>query len=188
MATLKQKAVFDKVVNSIEKPTMGSAMIEAGYSENTSKQPAILTTSIGWKELMDIHLSEEKLSKAHEELLNQKKTEYFVFPKKMEDEEIMQKVTAAGFEVLVIQPGEKGKYAFYSIADAQAKKAALEMGYKLRGSYAPDKSINLNLTSELDNEQLNEIANKLDALRRTHNSGNGESSDGVNTSPLDREV
>jgi hypothetical protein len=86
-------------------------------------------------------LSDDKLAKAHEELLNQARFEYFVFPTKMDDKEIAEKVAAVGVELIVIQPGEKGKYAFFKTIDAAARKSALDMAYKLKGTYAPEKKL-----------------------------------------------
>lgn len=99
-------------------------------------------------------LKDEDLAQAHSELLNQKKTEYFVFPKKMTEEEIEEKVQAAGLELIVIQPGEKGQYAFYSTIDAAARKSALDMAYKLKGSYAAEKSttLNVNLDAKIEDK------------------------------------
>lgn len=99
---------------------------------------------------------DEMLAKKHMELLNQKQKAYFVFPKSMDDEEIEEKVNAAGFEVIVISPGEKGKYAFYSIDDVVAKKAGIDMAYKIKGSYAPEKK-----QIEVDDEVLAAIKGRV---------------------------
>lgn len=84
-------------------------------------------------------LPDDLLAKKHLELFEQKQVEYFVFPKDMEEEEIIDKVNAAGFEVITIRYGEKGKYAFYSIPNSGAIKSGLEMAYKIKGSFAPEK-------------------------------------------------
>lgn len=99
---------------------------------------------------------DEMLAEKHMELLNQKQVAYFVFPKFMDDEEITEKVNSAGFEVIVIRFGEKGKYAFYSNSDSNAKKAAIDMAYKIKGSYAPEKK-----TIELDEELLAAVKNRV---------------------------
>lgn len=84
-------------------------------------------------------LSDDLLIKAHKELLQQTRADYFVFPRSMEDEEITGHVAGAGFKVITIRESDKGKMAFYSVPDAMAKKGALEMAYKIRGDYAPEK-------------------------------------------------
>lgn len=100
--------------------------------------------------------SDEELAQHHKKLLNQKQKSYFVFPKSMEDEEIIDKVNKAGFEVIVISPGEKGKYAFYSIDDAVAVKSGLDMAYKIKGTYAPEKKI-----IEVDEELLEAVKGRV---------------------------
>lgn len=100
--------------------------------------------------------SDEELAQHHKKLLNQKQKSYFVFPKSMEDEEIIDKVNKAGFEVIVISPGDKGKYAFYSIDDAVAVKSGLDMAYKIKGTYAPEKKI-----IEVDEELLEAVKGRV---------------------------
>lgn len=100
--------------------------------------------------------SYEELAQHHKKLLNQKQKSYFVFPKSMEDEEIIDKVNKAGFEVIVISPGEKGKYAFYSIDDAVAIRSGLDMAYKIKGTYAPEKKI-----IEVDEELLEAVKGRV---------------------------
>lgn len=99
---------------------------------------------------------DEMLAEKHMELLNQKQVAYFVFPKYMDDDEIEEKVNAAGFEIIVIRFGEKGKYAFYSNSDSNAKKAAIDMAYKIKGSYAPEKK-----KLELDDELMEAVRNRV---------------------------
>lgn len=90
-------------------------------------------------------IPDELLQEMHIKLFNQKQVNYFVFPKKMSDEEIISHVNASGIEVITVRESDKGKMAFYSIPDSNAMKSALDMGYKLKGSYAADKSVNLNI-------------------------------------------
>lgn len=163
MATIRQQKAFDILVGNGGTISVGQAMIQAGLSPNTANTPQKLTESKGWKELMEKHLSDDKLAKAHNELLNQKRLDYFVFPKSMNDEEVKEKTESAGVELIVIRDGDKGRYAFYATADAMARKGALEMAYKLKGAFAPEKSLNLNIDVDADStvkevtEHLNEI-------------------------------
>lgn len=133
-ATIKQRKALKAVVEN--GGNMGKAMQEAGYSKAMAKNPQKLKESEGWKGLMkEVGLDDKSLLKSHKELLQQTRIDYFVFPKGMKDEEIKRHVKAAGLKVITIRESEKGKMAFYSIADPQAKKAALEMAYKLRGAF-----------------------------------------------------
>ena len=53
MATLKQKAAFDKVVEN--GGNVSRAMMDVKYSPATAKTPQKLTASKGWKELCEEH-------------------------------------------------------------------------------------------------------------------------------------
>jgi len=50
MATIKQKKALNKIVEN--RGNIGKAMLEAGYDENTAKNPKNLTESKGYKELL----------------------------------------------------------------------------------------------------------------------------------------
>lgn len=145
---LKQKKVLDNLAEN--GGSLRQAILKAGYSQEVADNPKKILDSKTFAEVLEASLPDEKLSKAHEELLEQKKIEYFVFPKKMEDEEIKGHVESAGLRLIVIRESDKGKLAFYSIADAQAKSKALEMAYKLKGKFAdeskpPQGTVNYNI-------------------------------------------
>lgn len=133
---LKQKKVLDNL--SENGGNLGKAILDAGYSKSYAKTPAKIVESKTFLEVLEDSLPDEKLSKAHEELLDQKRIEYFVFPKKMDDEEIKGHVESAGLRLIVTRESDKGKMAFYSIPDAQAKSKALEMAYKLKGKFSDE--------------------------------------------------
>ncbi len=125
-------------------------------SENLRK-PAVA-------EAIDNALSKESLEAKHQELLHMKRIDYFVFPKWMEDDEIIAHVEdATGITILNIKESEKGKFAFYVIADAITQARALDLAYKLRGDYAPTKSLNVNVEVEAD-ATVKELTKKLNEL------------------------
>lgn len=129
----KHKKVLDNL--SENGGNIGKAILDAGYSESIAKTPQKITESKTFLEVLEDALPDDLLSSHHKELLEQRRIEYFVFPKKMEDEEIKAHVLAAGLKVIVIRESDKGKLAFYSISDPQARSKALEMAYKLKGKF-----------------------------------------------------
>lgn len=133
---------------------------------------------------LDKYISDELLAKEHLKLLQQKQLNYFVFPKNMEDEEIREHVEANGLELIVIRLSDKGKMAFYSLDDAAAKGRALDMAYKLKGLYAPEKSINLNIETEVASEEIELLAEKLNEVYK----GTDIASDGTSTDVMDKEI
>ena len=69
MATEKQKLAAELVSEKTGRP-LGEIMREVGYAEITSLNPESLTTSKGWKELMDEYLPDKLLASKHQALLN----------------------------------------------------------------------------------------------------------------------
>lgn len=111
MATIKQKKAFDNVVEN--GGNISKAMKDAGYSNATSHTPQKLTESVGWKELMETYLPDSLLGEKHRELLE--------VPKK-------------------VRHYKKGELeSEYEELDSQAISRGLDMAYKLKGKYAPEK-------------------------------------------------
>jgi len=62
MATLKQKRAIERAVEN--GGNVSRAMIEAGYSPATAKNPDKLTSSKAWAELMEAYLPDDLILKA----------------------------------------------------------------------------------------------------------------------------
>jgi hypothetical protein len=155
MASDKQFNAFKEITENHR--SVRSAMLVAGYDEDTANKPKNLTESLGFKELVSKYLPDELLTEAHRRQFNQVRLDYFVFPKTMADDEIEAHVNAAGIEVIVIRLSDKGKMAFYSIPDSMAITKALDLAYKLKGSYAPEKSVSLHLTETIRDPALDKL-------------------------------
>ena len=133
MPTIKQKMAFDKIIEN--HGNVSKTMKEVGYSKISAINPKNLTDSDGWKELMEEYLPDSLLGEKHKELLTvPKKVRHFI----------------------------KGDLdSEYEELDSNAIKSGLDMAYKLKGKYAPEKKIitgNFSLTDlfnkakELPNE------------------------------------
>jgi len=169
MATIKQKKALDKVVEN--GGNISKAMVDAGYSPETAHTPQKLTESKGWKELVEQYLPDSFVAQKHKELFTIKQVNYFVFPRKMDDEEIWEHVDAAGLEVITIRDSEKGKMAFYSVPDQNAIKSAVDLAYKIKGSYAPQKSeVHVEEKVFMNDEQYEQLLNTA-TKRTTDNQG-----------------
>lgn len=145
--TENQKKVFGIVAEDIrkgEKISISKAMKKSGvYSKSMTAHPEKITRSKGWQALLDQHLPDSLITKKTLGLLNQKKLDYFVFPKGMSDEEITEHVEGAGLKVITIRFSDKGKMAFYSIDDAVAISNGLDFASKFKGKYAPEKHMSV---------------------------------------------
>lgn len=124
--------------------SVGKAMIEAGYSPITALRPTQLTATKAWKDLMEEYLPEEKIAKAHAALLNSHSVEHLVFPletPELTDEHIVEMLAATNCTVRKIVRGEHARHIYFWSPDNRARKDALDMAYKLRGSYAAEKHL-----------------------------------------------
>lgn len=113
MATGLQKRAFKAYTDNPR--NKGKALLEAGYSVRTAEKPKTVIESKGWQELMDKYLPDKLLNLRHKQLLNKK--------------EILLKANKDTGKVEAVKGG----------IDTNAVKAGLDMAYKLKGKYAPEK-------------------------------------------------
>ena len=192
MTTVKQKKAIDAVLEN--RGSVSAAMRQAGYSEATAKNPKNLTQSKAWKELLAEHLSDESLAEKHAALLNSTKIEHETFalgPKDeadkenyiaiaqakaaaegkeyvpreyLTDEDIRQMYAEVNCKVRRIVHRETSRDVYYWAADNKARKDGLDMAYKLKGSYAPEKSLSV----RVDATTKTATDKELDALRQEY--------------------
>ena len=135
--------------------TLGQALRKAGYGKDVMRAPSKVTNTKSWKALLKEHyLGDDALLRAHKRLLVKKTKNYIVFPNDMTDREIEDKCWKAGIDVLTIQDGGKGKFAFYTEDDVQAQKSALDMAYKIKGEYAKTGGMSLTINVSQEKEDL----------------------------------
>lgn len=145
--TDRQKVAIEKVLK--EGKSVSKAMREAGYSKGTSKNPKNLTNSRAWNELLEKYLPDKDLADAHKQLLKATDLGHMVFPAATKDEEIKKLLASVNCTAKKIQRGEQAKHVWFWMSDNKARKDALDMSYKLKGHYKPEKKEitgNLSLT------------------------------------------
>ena len=79
----------------------------------------------------------------------------------LSDEEIKTYLEEVNCKVRRIEHGEFARHVYFWASDNKAVKDALDMAYKLRGSYAPDKRVTLNLDAEDVDPRVAELARKM---------------------------
>lgn len=74
-------------------------------------------------------------------------------------------------------------------AKDEARLKAADMTFKVHGTYAPEKNINLNLDVSINNQELEDLANRLNNLEKNaiHERPNLGSSR-TSADPLDKEI
>ncbi len=72
---------------------------------------------------------------------DEEEEEKFVERTTLTDEEIKVMLSEVNCKVRRIVHGETARHVYYWAADNKARKDALDMGYKLKGAYAPEKKV-----------------------------------------------
>ncbi len=116
---------------------------------------------------MEESFSDKDLAKKHKALLNSKRIEHLVFPTKTEDDDIIKLLESVNCKVKKIQHGEMSKHVWFWSQNDKALKEALDMAYKLKGKYAPTKSIQLKVERKIvDSEILESEQQYNDLIKR----------------------
>lgn len=133
MPTLKQRKAF--LATGVNGGNISQAMKTAGYSKSVSKRTDKLTRTKGWQELMNEFIPDSLLAKKHKELLTVpiRKRRYIKGELIDETEEL----------------------------DSQAISKGLDMGYKLKGKYAPEKIDHTTLGEKITTENKEQAQNAL---------------------------
>ena len=124
---------------------------------------------------MEEKLSNEKLTDVHSGLLASTRLDHMTFPtgpKKDEDKkdeshlsdkDIKDLLESVNCKVRKIVHGENARHVYFWSPDNRARKDGLDMAYKLKGDYAPEKRVNLNAKVDLSNNpNAEKIAKKYE--------------------------
>lgn len=122
--------------------TIQKILKEAGYSDNMARASTQVTQSKGFKSLMEQYLPLELGHKIHSELLQSATHDNYRIDAKFSDKEIEGIVEAIpGCKLIKIRRNKGESYctAYYWSPDSQARSKAVDMLYKIYGTYAPEK-------------------------------------------------
>jgi len=164
MPTLRQQTVIKKMVENGGK-SVSKAMVEAGYSKSMAKNPQKLTNSLGWSELIEKYLPIESTLKAHKGLLFAKSVKHYSFSKSMDDGDIRKIFNGSDSKVVKIINTKTSKIVYVLETDSNSVLHALDLTYRIRGSY---KAIKLELEdpfSQMSDEELQQIIDTRKPLR-----------------------
>lgn len=112
----RHRVLFEELQKPEHEGVMKSAMTAIGYTPSMSAQPERVTTTKSWAALLEEHMPQSLLARRHEELLNKRDT-----------------------SLITIGRGKKARVEIIDRGpDTTAVKGALEMAYKLRGSFVAE--------------------------------------------------
>lgn len=162
------KSLLGKGKKDVGKKTIKKMAINAGYSEKYADKGKVLKSKTA-QELIAKYLSDNVVYKTHGELLRSSEISHFIFPKvgkknPISDDKIKEIIESVpGCRLLYIRPENYvGKIAFFQAPDAKSRKDALDMAYKIKGAYAPDKiELTKRKYQDLSNAELAALEKKL---------------------------
>lgn len=140
---MRVREIFKKVAEDPSK-SVGSAMLEVGYSESSALTPSLITKSELWLELLDKHLPNTLAMETHVNLLKASRVDHMTFIAAQEgihDADINEMFLEIGCKVRKIIHRDNGaRDVYFFMPDNKARAAALDMLYKLRTAYGADKA------------------------------------------------
>jgi len=154
--------------------SVSAAMRAAGYSPSYCKQPQEWDRTKTAKQCLEEFLPDELIHTRHNENLSASFLQHYYFPKPTPEKKRVgkkwiteQKNDLSNEEIKEIvesQPGCKltyikrdfgGAWAYFTAPDSKSRNTAIDMAYKRKGSYKPDKlNIKLREYEELSDEEL----------------------------------
>jgi hypothetical protein len=128
-------------------------MRQAGYSVSYSRHPGVRKGKKNFRELLEAFFPDGEVLSTHIALKDSRRVDHMTFPTSMEDSDIEKLLSDTNCFLRKIVHGEQAKHAYFWAPDNKARKEALDMIYKLKGHYAPEKiedvtDIYKNLTTE----------------------------------------
>jgi hypothetical protein len=172
MATNRQIIAVKKLVEIVgkykgqKKISMRSILKDAGFSKDICDNPKKVTEGKGFQvELAKAgdFISEKKLSKAHQILITSSRIRRTYFNNAYTDNEIKKIIKGiSGAKLIDIHRSNKIggiNEVWYSIPIGGNIKVGVDLAYKLKGSYAPEKQ-KVDITGELNTVELTNYGTK----------------------------
>ncbi len=154
IAVQKLSEIIRKTKGKQKKITIGKILRESGYSESVALHPTNVTERKGFQELLEEYLPDDLVLETHKNLLKATGLDHYVFPPSTSDEEMKEIIESVpGCKLMKISHGEQWNRAYYWVPDSKSRKDAIDMAYKLKGSYKAEKvehSVNEELEKALD--------------------------------------
>lgn len=154
------KKVLKNVKTGTEK-TKGQILKEEGYAESTQKEPKRVFNTRSFRDILNEEMAKDEgldPLKMVKDLSGASSLESMVFPDKMTDEEIEEKITEAGYEYLSTKRFMLQAYAYFLVPNTVARNQVLDKILKVRGDYNDTHQVEF---TEKTQEAFDKLANFL---------------------------
>lgn len=157
--------------------SLSKAMVDAGYSPAYAHNPQQFLRTKAAQELEKEYLPDELIAQRHNELLNAGLIQHYIFPKlhdtaskkkgvaknELTNEEIKTIVeNVPGCRLIYVKRDYLGATAYFQAPDSKSRKDAVDMAYKLKGNYSPEKiQLTKRKYQDLSNAELMALQTKL---------------------------
>ena len=164
----RQEKVVEAVAENMGKTgkkNVSSAMIKSGYSKSYSANSEADKT-LTFMEKFNKIMPEETILGWHNNLGNAKKTQQLQIDKAITDEYIEEWIASVNGVIYKIVEGKLYKTVLFWTRDNKAVKDAIDMAYKLRGDFAPQKheEINANPFMKMSDSELAQALREAEAF------------------------
>lgn len=127
------------VAENMGKTSDRKAMLEAGYSQSYADNPQMIKSSKSFTQILDEVMPDTLVLAQHNSMLNARRLDHMTFPVNMEDDDIAELLSEVNCVLRKVVHGVQAKHVYFWSKDNRAIKDALDMVYKLKGKYAPEK-------------------------------------------------
>lgn len=128
-------------------------MKAAGYSPSYARSGQHKKTK-SFQALLEEYMPDETILRSHLGLMNSRRLDHMTFPTKIEDHEIQELLASVNCILRKVVHSEQAKHAYFWSPDNRARKDAIDMLYKLKGTYSPEKFEDVSALRDISDEEL----------------------------------
>lgn len=142
------------VQENLGKVSDAEAMRMAGYSESYARNPQQMKSTKSFNQMLEEVMPDTMVLAQHNSMLNARRLDHMTFPTTMDDEDIAELLLSVNCTLRKVVHGVQAKHAYFWSKDNRAIKDALDMVYKLKGKYAPEKFQDVSKFANLTTAEL----------------------------------
>lgn len=132
----------------------GKDLVALGYAPSYAKNVSKVRSSKSFAALLEEYMPDDDVLEQHNDLMRSRKLDHMMFPTNIEDEEIAVLLADVNCVLRKVVHSAQAKHAYFWSPDNRARKDALDMIYKLKGKYAPEKFEDVSPYKHLSTSEL----------------------------------
>ena len=155
MVTVKQKRFIKNLAEN--GGNSRRAALAAGYSQEMADNPKKIFNSIAVKESCRDIFDPAEISKLHNRLVHADVFSQYSFSKSMPNKEIVKIMSKVDYKIVRIIKLNRGKICYFLKPDNQTRLKAIDMAYKVTGTYNSSKLKQEDPLAQFSNEELYDL-------------------------------